>query len=408
MQLDDDMKEVLSDALLNGRDLFVPILAMCIRRDRVVADVSFEERRTAAGLRHLSAFKRFLTQRGLVLIKTEGAFDSDGGGDVLLETYAGSIGVVIFKHRPIRHKVQNLLGVAMRVMADSDISDGVARRFRRTFPVWVAPKAEAKNAPVYMLTQGADGAGVHLFAYQVGLDLERGNYDAETLSQFDMVARGLETGVSRGRLVLLDGPPGTGKTHLILGLMNACPSCTFVYVFPHVFGALSSPSLLPVMVDATQEYGRLVLVIEDADDIIAPRALDNSHLVSFLLNLCDGILGRALDIHVIATTNAARVEVDKALERKRRLHAHLHVAALSADVATTRLRQLIGDSAPAFAKSAPLSTIYDQAIEMGWQPPALAPGRSELVRRLSKVRKRRRRNIPIDAEFAPSNDFSEG
>ena len=63
----------------------------------------------------------------------------------------------------------------------------------------------------------------------------------------------------------------------------------------------------------------LVLLIEDADQCLISRMTDNLPAISTLLNLADGILGRCLDVRVIATSNAKVVDVDKALLRPGRI-----------------------------------------------------------------------------------------
>lgn len=62
-----------------------------------------------------------------------------------------------------------------------------------------------------------------------------------------------------------------------------------------------------------------VLVMEDADHGIVRRTVDNFSIISEIANLCDGIPGQILDARIIATTNAARLDIDEALVRPGRL-----------------------------------------------------------------------------------------
>ena len=85
--------------------------------------------------------------------------------------------------------------------------------------------------------------------------------------------------------------------------------------------------------NGTSERRRIptVLIIEDADEVLASRGLDNLAAISSILNLADGILGRALDVRVIATSNIKIKEVDKALLRDGRLCRSHDFTELSAE-----------------------------------------------------------------------------
>lgn len=90
---------------------------------------------------------------------------------------------------------------------------------------------------------------------------------------------------------------------------------------------------------------RLIILLEDADTLLVPRQADNMSDIQTVLNLSDGLLGEALDIRLIATTNAKRVDMDPALKRDGRLCCHIEVPDLSAEHANrvySRLTQKEG------------------------------------------------------------------
>src|SRR3990167_3049308 len=78
--------------------------------------------------------------------------------------------------------------------------------------------------------------------------LERGNYDETTLKQFDATIVDLKSLHPKGRLLLLDGPPGTGKTYLLRGLIGEVEA-SYVLVSPQNFDDLMNPEFLSALSD---------------------------------------------------------------------------------------------------------------------------------------------------------------
>lgn len=194
---------------------------------------------------------------------------------------------------------------------------------------------------------------------EVGVPLERGNYSQDTLATFDRAARELAAKKPDGRFLLIDGAPGTGKTFLARGLIHATrSSCAFVIISPKSANVLADPEMLPTLLDAATDRWpdqKTVILIEDADGAILPRGSDNLDAISALLNFSDGIIGDAADVRIIATTNAKRVEVDKALLRPGRLLDHVTVPPLSAEDANAIARRLMSESGKGRPKSARLT-----------------------------------------------------
>lgn len=205
-----------------------------------------------------------------------------------------------------------------------------------------------------------------------GSPIERGNYSKEVLASYDHVVEDLNSEDPCGRLVVMAGEPGTGKTYLIRSLLGAVPKAAFVLVPPHLVEDLSSPEILPSLTAAKGEMsGPLVLILEDADRVLVPRQdkMGSMNAISQVLNLGDGILGSVLDIRIVASTNAAKVEMDPATRRPGRLCRYASVEALSADEASLALSRLTGK--PFTVKNATtLAQVYRWAREQGWKPPA--------------------------------------
>lgn len=203
-----------------------------------------------------------------------------------------------------------------------------------------------------------------------GEDFVPENYSAEVQKDFKTIVADLEAVKPSGRLSILSGPPGTGKTFFVKGLLRATNKVNFVLLEPNKVSALTSPEGIPLilnfrnvssssyaedddLVEALEAGGvhvvgdeakkkPTVFVIEDADAVLAPRQAENMSDIHSLLNLCDGIIGSLLDIRVIATTNAEKPQLDEALQRPGRLTVCSEIGKLSYEEASVVYKRLNG------------------------------------------------------------------
>lgn len=191
----------------------------------------------------------------------------------------------------------------------------------------------------------------------------RDNYPSVILDDFDHVVSELSNPQPCGRLILLDGPPGTGKTRLVRGMAAAAQGSAFLMVPASMAAQLGRPDLIDVLLAlrASRRPGMpIVIVVEDADSCLVPRQADNANVMAELLNATDGILGDALNLRVIATTNAKHAEIDPALLRPGRLCRRIAVGLLRPDHASRIFERLTGSSR-VFDKQIPLAEVYAAA-----------------------------------------------
>lgn len=211
-----------------------------------------------------------------------------------------------------------------------------------------------------------------------GIALEPGNYTSSVMEDYRAAIKDLNTANPSGRIVIMEGEPGTGKTHLIQAMLMEVPDAMFVLVSPEMVPSLAGPELLPLLLNQKNSYrmtGPIVLVLEDADRCLVTRGEGNLNNIQSLLNLGDGILGSLLDLRIVATTNAKKLEMEAALLRPGRLSKRLEVGSLDWDTARSVFRRLVPNgkfpekltyTTGNFAMS--LAEVYSLARKAGWEP----------------------------------------
>jgi len=244
------------------------------------------------------------------------------------------------------------------------------------FCAWLKPLVGAKvsHGKAYVIVSGVEGPSLTSIGV-ASVNFEPGNYTKDVTDGFRHVITDLKTVTPSGRVAILDGEPGTGKTFLIRSLLKEVPDAIFIMVAAGAIEMLTSPNLVPLLIRTKRESTvPIVFVIEDADACLVPRAADNVNAISTLLNFSDGILGSLLDIRIIATTNAKITEIDKAILRPGRLSRRIDVSRLNPSHAVEVFKRLTGKDPEAGQLDAKrgntLAEIYSMARDNGYVPPA--------------------------------------
>lgn len=176
-----------------------------------------------------------------------------------------------------------------------------------------------KKIAIKVLTQyGSSGYGTMdlLFPYS---KFEPLNYPQEILPQFDHIIEDLQSKNPCGRLIILGGMPGVGKTSFLASLISMQLNVTPLLIQSTVFAELTLPNLIESLNNIRYSYDRsILLIVEDADILLMKRETDNLSAIEAMLNISDGIISKALDLRIICTTNQNQ-SIDDAVMRSGRL-----------------------------------------------------------------------------------------
>lgn len=243
----------------------------------------------------------------------------------------------------------------------------------------------AKRGYVFAITRNNNGLGMTRIGY-AGRCVEKGNYTSEVIRDYDYIIDDLKSKDPSGRVIILDGPPGCGKTWMIRGVLMDVQQAMFVIVPPNMVASISGPELLPLLLRTREDYGKkgpTVLILEDADQCLAPRESDNISSISAVLNLGDGIFGSLFDIRILATTNAKAKDLDRAIVRDMRLSKRISILPFSYKESNEIYKRIIGDESKNLPKpivdqdrmkplndksTYSLAEIYKAARNSGWRP----------------------------------------
>ena len=174
-------------------------------------------------------------------------------------------------------------------------------------------------------------------------EIAQKNYPENTRTDLSALVR-LDPDKIRGRILLLNGEPGTGKSHFLQSLATEwdkwCQTATiwspgsFLADENYVF------SLLNRLKDDREEASRKkwnLLVMEDAGDLIgADGALSPGF--STLLNVSDGMLGLGIKLLFAITTNEPVTKIHKAIRRPGRLLKHVEIGRMTIEEANLWLK----------------------------------------------------------------------
>jgi hypothetical protein len=247
----------------------------------------------------------------------------------------------------------------IRVLTDNDpeAASSILQEIRRQIVPPPRQKTNEVKVKFWRMTPQGGSAFTRSIAAPTWRSIER-NYAPTTRGQLHQLMRLKPRQLGTGKIILLHGCAGTGKTTAIRGMAREWQKwCNFAYAVDpeQVFG---NGEYLTSLIADEENHDRAwmdddddnvtatkwrVLVIEDAEEFLIPDAKHEvGQAVSRLLNVGDGILGQGLKLLVMLTTNVPVGKLSPAITRPGRCLANIEVPAMTKSEAT----EWLGRDAP--------------------------------------------------------------
>jgi ATPase family associated with various cellular activities (AAA)/Domain of unknown function (DUF5925) len=261
--------------------------------------------------------------------------------------------IVYDLHRQLRvSAVANGKQREFTVIGDRDDVNAEMAWLREHFPEAEAPGGQVQLDFIHGSANGGVASSSRSIT-AVSWSEIHANYATSVQPQLEELMKLKLQDQEAGKAVILLGPPGTGKTHLIRALAHEWRDWARLrYVLdPERFFSDPEYMMSVILRENRAVYSRgegmkkvpwSVLLFEDSEDYIAPDSRKEiGQALSRLVNLGDGLIGQGLKLLMLFTTNAPDAKLHQAVSRPGRCLARVEVPLLSAAEASVWLGETV-------------------------------------------------------------------
>lgn len=145
-----------------------------------------------------------------------------------------------------------------------------------------------KTDGIFVISTKKTGLSLHSLG-KLNYNFIEENYENNVLSAYKYITTEYSKPQPYGRLSIINGPPGTGKTNLIKGIISSVKNCLIVLLPAKFVSEVDSPALVTLLTEEKSDrYGTfnsevdsrerednssrpILFIIEDADACLVPR-----------------------------------------------------------------------------------------------------------------------------------------
>jgi hypothetical protein len=240
-----------------------------------------------------------------------------------------------------KHPAPGIMLIQVKIAGDKKFVLGSLKKIRKAFPdhKFPAPKVRDDQVDVNFWRSTPQGRVIDS-SRRLRVDLWpeiKANYPLEVRRQLDKLMK--VENPTAGKLVVLHGPPGGGKTRSILSLMKAWAGWASANVVTDPERLLNDSNYLnEIIFESIETGGWMFIVIEDGDEFLNVDAKDaKGQDIGRLLNLTDGIIGQGVKIFLLISTNLKQEKMNPAVVRDGRCLAENHYRPFTVEEATAWL-----------------------------------------------------------------------
>jgi len=204
------------------------------------------------------------------------------------------------------------------------------------------PFEPRKDQCIYVIASSADGLEL-ILAGSVNEPLIKENYPNKIQTQIEKSIEWVQTKNPYGRITIMSGPRGTGKSFAIRAMVTKAKNVHWILVPSDIAGQLANPNFITTLLSERFSEKSIALIIEDGDNLIRKRNSNNEDVVSQILNFGDGLIGDIIDLKLIITTNKSLYDIDDAITRPGRLHDIIEFTELNKEQANSVFERLTGE-----------------------------------------------------------------